>query len=383
MTTPTLEIQEPGLQTTVQDGGRYGYQRYGVPVSGAMDLFALRAANILIGNDDGDAGLEMTALGPKIRFAVDTCIAVTGANLSPTLDGSPLPMWETVEVAEGSVLAFGRAQDGLRAYLTVPGGIDVPQVMGSRSTYLKGGFGGFQGRALHAGDVLSTLAPGRERGFAKRRLARGASRPTYGNSHDLRVVLGPQQSAFTAEAISTFLGSTYTVSMDSDRMGSRLEGPTVEHAAGADIVSDGTPLGAVQVPGAGTPIILLADRGVTGGYAKIATVISTDIGKLGQAMPGDTVTFSSVSIEEAQSVYRTQEYAIRAIAETETAIEGQERINVTIDGQMTEVVDSDGEPLSLAEPLGGPLPGGPQRVRATVDGRTYEFDVETQRGASG
>ena len=383
MSTPTLEIQEPGLQTTVQDRGRYGYQKYGVPVSGAMDLFALRAANILVGNDDGDAGLEMTALGPKVRFAVDTWIAVTGADLSPTLDGKPLPMWETVEVAEGSVLAFGGPQDGMRAYLAVPGGIDVPQVMGSRSTYLKGGFGGFQGRALRAGDILSTLSPGRERGLAKRRLAHGTSRPTYGRSHDLRVVLGPQQSAFTAAATSTFLGSTYTISMDSDRMGYRLDGPTVEHTAGPDIVSDGTPLGAVQVPGDGTPIVLLADRGITGGYAKIATVISTDIGKLGQAMPGNTVTFRSVSVEEAQSVYKAQEDALKAISETETAMERPTGVTVSVDGQIAEVVDSDGEALSLAEPLGEPGPGDTHRVRATVDGRSYEFDIEIQRGASG
>ena len=379
MSTPTLEIQEPGLQTTVQDKGRYGYQRYGVPVSGAMDLFALRAGNILVGNDDGEAALEMTALGPRVRFDVPTWIAVAGADLSPTLDGAPLPMWETVEVAGGSILSFGGPLDGMRAYLAVAGGIDVPLVMGSRSTYLKGPFGGFQGRALQAGDLLSTQSPG-ESSFVKRGLARGTSRPTYGHSHDLRVVMGPQDSSFTAEAISTFLGSPYTISMDSDRMGYRLNGPAVEHVGVADIVSDGTALGAVQVPGDRTPIILLADRGVTGGYAKIATVISTDTDKLGQAMPGDTLTFRSVSTEEAHAAYKAREDALAAITEAGSEVETLGEVSVSVDGQVVEVVDSDGVTLSLAEPLGEPGSGAVHGVRATVGGRAYEFDVEIQRG---
>ena len=381
MSVPTLDIQEPGLQTTVQDKGRYGYQRYGVPVSGAMDLFALRAANILVGNDDGEAALEITALGPKLRFAAPTWISLAGADLSPTLDGAPLPMWETVEAAEGSVLAFGGPRDGMRAYLAVAGGIDVPVVMGSRSTYLKGPFGGLEGRALQSGDVLSTLSTG-ERSFIKRGLARGTPRPTYGHSHVLRVVMGPQESAFTPEAMSTFLGSNYTLSMDSDRMGYRLDGPAVEHAAGADIVSDGTSLGAVQVPGDGTPIILLADRGVTGGYAKIATVISVDTDKLGQAMPGDTLSFKSISVEEAHDIYKAQEDALEAITEVETAGETPSPVSVSVDGQMAEVVDSIGETLSIAEPTGEPGTGDTHRVRATVGERVYEFNVEIQRGDS-
>jgi biotin-dependent carboxylase-like uncharacterized protein len=284
-----------------------------------------------------------------------------------------------VEVDEGGVLAFGGPADGMRAYLAVVGGIDVPPVMGSRSTYLKGPFGGFKGRALRAGDILPTLAPG-ERSFVKRRMARGTPRPTYGHSHDLRVVMGPQESAFTTEATSTFLGATYTISMDSDRMGYRLDGPAVEHAAAADIVSDGTPLGAVQVPSDGAPIILLADRGITGGYAKIATVIGTDTGKLGQAMPGDTLTFRAVSVEEAHAAYKDQEEVLDAIAETGTAVETLSAVSVSVDGQMAEVVDSDGEHLSLSKPPGEAGSGDFHGVRATVGGRTYEFDVEIQRG---
>lgn len=379
MSTLALEIQEPGLQTTVQDKGRYGYQRYGVPVSGAMDLFALRASNILVGNDDGEAALEITALGPRIRFATPTWIAITGADLSPTLDGRSLPTWEAVEVAEGGVLAFGGPADGMRAYLAVAGGIDVPPVMGSRSTYLKGPFGGFKGRALQAGDILPTLSPG-ERSFVKRRMARGTPRPIYGHNHDLRVVMGPQKSAFTAEAISTFLAATYTISMDSDRMGYRLDGPAVEHAAAADIVSDGTPLGAVQVPGDGAPIILLADRGITGGYAKIATIIGSDTGKLGQAMPGDTLTFREISVEEAHAACKDQEEVLDAIADTGTTAETLSAVSVLVDGQIAEVIDSDGEHLSLSEPPVKPGSGDFQAVRATVAGQTYEFEVEIQRG---
>ena len=378
MSVPTLEVLEPGLLTTVQDMGRYGYQRYGVPVSGAMDVFALRAANALVGNDAGVAGLEITAMGPRLRFLADTWIAVTGADLSPTLDGRPLLLWRTAEVSQGSTLDFGTPQDGLRAYLGVAGGIDVPLVMGSRSTYLKGDFGGFQGRALRPGDVLSTPSPGEDRELVKRRLPKGTLTPTYGHEHKVRVVLGPQDSAFTAEATSTFLGSTYTVSMDSDRMGSRLDGPTVEHASGPDIVSDGAPLGAVQVPGDGSPIVLLADRGVTGGYAKIATVVTADISALAQAMPGDTLRFKAVSVQEAEAAYRTQEETLEALSDSLV----RSGITVAVDGQVTEVVDSDDGTLSLSEALREPGTGDAHRIRATVDGRTFEFDIEIQRGDS-
>ena len=376
MSTVDLHIQEPGLQTTVQDTGRNGCQIYGVPVSGAMDAFALRAANLLVGNDDRHATLEITALGPRLSFGSSSWIAVTGADLSPTLDGAPLPMWESVRVEAGSVLAFGPPKDGMRAYLAVVGGIDVPVVMGSRSTYLKGGFGGYEGRALRAGDVVRCLYPV-DREFVRRRLPPGVSVPVYGHSHELRVIMGPQDAAFTADAVSTFLSSIYTISMDSDRMGYRMEGPSLEHIAGADIVSDGTTLGAVQVPGDGTPIVLLADRGVTGGYTKIATVITADIGKLGQAMPGDTVSFHKVSIEEAHAAYREQEESLETIAGPESEV--LVGVTITVDGQTVQVVDSDDESLLLDVPLWEPGSGDAHRVRATVSGQVYEFDVEIQR----
>ena len=243
----TLRIIEPGLLTTVQDLGRYGYQRFGVPVSGAMDDFALRAANLMVGNQEGAAALELTVLGPTIIFESDTCIAITGGDLSPALDGEPVPLWQTVNVPAGGRLSFGGARDGLRSWLAVAGGIDVPVVMRSRSTYVRGGIGGLNGRALAAGDSLSTLSPSDSPDMI-RRLPVDFLAPSYGSSHHLRVVLGPQREAFTEDAISTLLGSTYSVSMDQDRMGCRLEGPALEHRSGPDIVSDGSPLGAVAGP---------------------------------------------------------------------------------------------------------------------------------------
>lgn len=308
----TIEVVEPGLLTTVQDLGRYGYQRYGVPVSGAMDQFALRGANLLVGNDEGEAGLEITLIGPRLRFLTNTVIAVTGADLAPTLDGQPLPMWQAHEVSRGSTLLFTSIRDGVRSYLSVAGGIDVPVVLGSRSTFTRATIGGLDGRALAQGDTLSALEGVTTNTGGKRAMA--VSRvPVYGHSHKVRVVLGPQDDAFTPHGIETFLSASYTVTSQSDRVGYRLEGPRIEHVAGADIVSDGIPFGAVQVVGDGMPIILMADRGSTGGYTKIAAVISADLTSLAQAVPGDTITFQSITVEEAHRVLREQEQLLRAI----------------------------------------------------------------------
>ncbi len=293
MADPTLEVISPGLLTTVQDLGRFGYQRYGIPVCGALDPASLRIANILVGNGDHLAGLEITAIGPTIRFVEDTTFAVVGADLEPMLDGVATPAWESVRAAEGSTLSFGSPRDGARAYLALAGGIETPLVMNSRATDIRGGFGGFEGRALRAGDVLSTgYSPYGARSSPNRLPPEISRQPTYGQQFTVRVVAGPQDDAFTDAGVSTLLNSEYTVSNDVDRTGCRLEGPTIEHIGGADIVSDGTAPGSVQVPGNGTPIILLADRGTTGGYTKIATVISVDIGLLAQAMPGAKIRFS-------------------------------------------------------------------------------------------
>jgi len=307
-----LEVIESGIFTTVQDLGRYGYQRYGVPVSGALDEFALRVANLLVGNAEGDAGLEITFIGPRIRFLTDTVIAVTGGDLGPLLDDQPIPCWQSAAASKGSVLSFTGPQDGIRAYLAVAGGIDVPAVMGSRSTYTRSNFGGLGGRMLAPGDVLPVSTRGHLSQVVGTRLP-VQNVPAYGNSHALRVVLGPQDDAFTEQGIKTFLSSTYTVTPAFDRMGSRLVGPRIEHKRGADIVSDGTPFGAVQVAGEGLPIVLLADRGTTGGYTKIGTVISVDLANIAQAQADDTVKFHAVSVGEAHQALREQERVIEEL----------------------------------------------------------------------
>ena len=375
-----FETIEPGMFTTVQDRGRYGYQRFGVPVSGAMDEFALRAANLLVGNDGGAACLEITVLGPTVEFLDDTWIAHTGADLSARLDEKAIPRWRAVEVSKGSVLSFHGQADGMRAYLAVAGGIDVPVVMGSRATYVKAAIGGFQGRALKQGDVVSVLPTSPDARFVPRGLPTGFEAPAYGESHEIRAILGPQHASFTAEAIMEFWTTVYTISMDSDRMGYRMEGPRIGHRDGPDIVSDGNPLGAVQVPGDGVPTVLLADRGTTGGYTKIATVISRDIGRLAQAVPGQSVTFKGVTIEDAQQLLRESEAVLAAIASDDgTVAVPAPPLSIIMDGEAFEVTSEDGRVLSGPRALERAATVRRRKARATADGQTFEFQVEVQR----
>lgn len=298
-----FEVVQPGPLTTVQDFGRTGYQQFGVPTSGAMDDYAYRLGNLLVSNDEGAASLEITLFGCQLRALRDTMIAVTGADLVPTINGQPISAWESLPIKSGQVLAFSQLKNGCRAYLAVAGGISVPEVMKSASTCVRAAIGGFSGRPLRKGDILRANASD-----TSARTARIPAKyiPAYGNDLTLRVILGPQDDYFTDEGISTFLNSEYTVSAQADRMGYRLEGPLIKHRSGADIVSDGIPLGAIQVPGDGLPIILLADRQTTGGYTKIATTISVDIPKIAQAKPGDSIRFQQV--KEAQAVALRQKY---------------------------------------------------------------------------
>jgi antagonist of KipI len=311
-----LDVLDGGLLTTVQDLGRVGAQQYGVPVSGAMDAWALRSANRLVGNEDGSAALEITMVGPVLRFDGPAMIALAGAHLGAHLDGRPMAPWQSVAAPAGGELSFAGARDGMRAYLAIAGGIDVPLVLGSRSTLLKVRLGGFKGRALAAGDrvPIGPCAPVIDR--ARRRLP-GESVPVYGHTHTLRVVMGPQDDAFTDEGTRTFLSARYTLGSQSDRVGCRLTGPPVAHRRGADIVSDGTAFGSVQVSGDGLPIVLMADRGTTGGYAKIATVASVDLSRLAQAAPGDEVRFTRVGIDEAQALLRAARAQLDRIAPEE------------------------------------------------------------------
>ena len=374
MANPSVEILSPGLLTTVQDLGRFGYQRYGIPVCGALDSVSLKIANILVGNRDHLAGLEITAIGPTVRFSESAMIAIVGADLEPTLDGSPVPTWESVYAEAGSVLSFGMPRDGLRAYLAIAGGIEVPLVMKSRSTDLKGGFGGFAGRALAAGDVLA-LGDSPHSGVASSMgLPPEISRQTtYGQYFDIRVVLGPQDDAFTEEGVYTLLKSEYTVSNDADRTGYRLEGPIIEHIVGADIVSDGTALGSIQVPGGGTPIILLADRGTTGGYTKIATVISPDIGLIAQAMPGATIRFAQVTVEEAHDILMEQERMIADI-KSFVGLDLSGALSVSASGSDFTVLDSDGR--IIASPGTYSMNRATRQVSAMAEGERFDFEIE-------
>jgi len=290
-----VEVIRPGLLTTVQDSGRYGYQQYGVPVCGAMDGYAFTVANLLVGNNEWDACLEISLLGPCLRVLGDTVVAVTGADLNPTVNDKPLSMWEAARVRCGDIISFGEPGTGCRSYLAIAGGIDVPEVMGSRSTYVRSRLGGLDGRPIRSGDSLHT---GGSRPVLTAKLPRQYI-PELMAENTLRVILGPQHDRFTEKGIHTFLSSEYTVTAQADRMGCRLEGPPIEHIHGADIVSDGIPPGAVQVPADGLPIVLLADRQTTGGYTKIATVSTIDLSKVAQAQLGDRVRFSEITRSEA------------------------------------------------------------------------------------
>ena len=307
----SIEVLHPGLLTTVQDLGRTGYQRFGVSVSGAVDPRSAALANILAGNPDGEAVLECTVLGPQLRFDAPAVIAVTGADLGPTLDGVPVENYRALRVQAGQTLRFTGPKCGCRAYLAVSGGLDVPEVMGSRSTYMKAKIGGWHGRKLEKGDVLPLRAPGTEpKALENRALApefRGRSEYT------LRVVMGPQDDAFTPGGVSAFLSGVYTVTPEFDRMGCRMEGPEIEHNGSADILSDGIAFGAVQVPDSGQPIVMLADRQTTGGYTKIANVISADFRILGQLKSGDRVRFEKVSLSAAQEALLAQRASLRLL----------------------------------------------------------------------
>lgn len=374
MTVATFEILDPGLLTTVQDRGRYGYQRYGVPVSGAMDQFALRMANLMAGNGQNAAALEATVQGPKIEFHTSTWIAVTGADISPEVDGQPVQMWESLEIEEGSVLEFGDLRDGMRAYIAIRGGIDVPVVMGSRSTYLKGSFGGLEGRALKAGDILSTLSADPDTALPKR-LPKNYTAPVYGGIHRLRVVMGPQDHAFDPNALSKFLTARYRVHPDSDRMGYMLDGSKIEHRESADIVSDGNPNGAVQIHGDGIPRILLADRGTTGGYTKIATVISVDLSGLAQALPGQSVSFRQVTVEEAQEALREQESVVRSVAR-----QGQlPKMSISLDDVAFAVETEDGQPITQSGAIFGPSEEVVRSIGVNVGGESYDFRLSVQK----
>lgn len=305
----SLRVLNPGSQTTVQDGGRPGLRRYGIPSSGAMDQLSLQLGNLLVGNALHAAGLETLLQGLRLEAIAPLCIALTGGDLSAELNGQPVPCWTTLTMNRGDELAFKRRVTGCRATLAVRGGIAVPEFLGSRSMFTKGRMG----QPVRAGDLLPVGECSPRKTFLRKMLPPHL-RPSLGTSYQVRVIPGPQTEYFTRSGIETFFGAEYRISPKSDRQGFRTSGPPVETLRGSDIITDPTPLGAVQIPGDGQPIILLRDGQVTGGYAKIATVIATDLDLFGRMASGDTVRFVSVTRDEALAAAEEQRSLLNYLA---------------------------------------------------------------------
>ncbi|MGE5140635.1 MAG: biotin-dependent carboxyltransferase family protein [Rudaea sp.] len=306
-----LDVLDPGFISTVQDLGRKGYQQYGVSVGGAADSLALQAANGLVGNAREEAALEITLAGPRLQ-ARDRClIAVTGARFVITIDGKPVPPDTALFVRPFSIVEFGPRRSGARAYLAVCGGFDVPVLLGSRSTNLRGRFGGFRGRRLEPGDRLDQREKVSSYEAAGRMLP-DAFRQYYDDDSPLRVVWGPQLEYFPDEARDHLFHSTWELAEQSDRMGARLRGEPIPRRGG-ELLSCGVTLGAIQVPSDGQPIVLMADRQPTGGYPIIATVIRADIPRLAQKTAGDRISFRPVSVLEAREAWLGIERLLAAI----------------------------------------------------------------------
>ncbi len=298
-----IRVLSPGLLTTVQDLGRTGLGALGVPPGGAADAHALRLGNLLLGNDEGAAALEVTLVGPELFFEGEALVALAGAPFAATVDGEVVPAWSAMRVRAGRRLDLGRTVSGARGYLCVRGGIDVPRVLGSRSTDVATGFGGFDGRVLAAGDLLAFG----KAGDAPRGLRVDAATALWnGPRRLLRVTPGPQQHWFSPRALASFFSRSFRVSASSSRTGVRLEGEPLE-APPRSLVTEGVVAGAVQVPAGGLPIVLLVEHPSTGGYPKIASVISADLSALAQLRPGDEIRFAPVSFEEARRLLLERE----------------------------------------------------------------------------
>lgn len=326
----TMVILNPGMLTTVQDEGRFGLRGVGVVTSGAMDRFALEAANLLVGNERGMAALEMTLTGATLEFHEDALVALCGAEMDARAeDGPPLPGWRPVLVRSGTVLRFGRALRGARACLAVAGGIAVPAVLGSRSTHVPSRLGGFAGRALQPGDRLQAGTPTAAAIALAARLAAAApgasiapaawaiapsARPPYAEQPAVRVTRGREAEAMTGASLHHFLTTPYRITPQSDRMGYRLEGERLEEIEPQEMISEAVTMGTVQVPSGGQPIVLMADAQTTGGYPRIAQVAAVDLPLLAQLKPGGAVRFKEISVQEAQALYVQQQLHLRQLA---------------------------------------------------------------------
>jgi antagonist of KipI len=323
----TIEVLRPGVLSTLQDLGRYGYQRYGVVVDGAMDEVSHRVANLLVGNDETEATLELTLQGPELRFTRDTLIALAGADMAPQAAGRRVPMYRPVWVGAATRLAFGAAHRGCRTYLSVAGGFAAAPMLGSRSTYLPGAMGGHRGRALRKGDVLrirridddrfgalkNNLATARP-GFCAARWFVAAPTDLHALS-PVRAAPGRNWRVFSIDNRRSFFGAAFRIGAQSNRMGYRLDGPEIIPPRRVEIISEAISFGTVQVPPDGRPIVLMADRQTTGGYPKIAEVIGADLPRLAQRRPGEVVRFEQIGLDEAQALLLEREAALRRLRE--------------------------------------------------------------------
>ncbi|PPA69893.1 biotin-dependent carboxyltransferase family protein [Jeotgalibacillus proteolyticus] len=321
-----IRIIEPGLLSTIQDEGRHGFQQFGVITNGVMDPFALRIANVLVGNEEGEAGIEVTLTGPTIQFEEDALIAVCGADFSALLDDEPMPLWRPVWISKGSTLHMKFSKTGCRAIIAIGGGLDVEPAMASKSTYVRAGIGGYQGRALDKEDVIKA----RPLTAASKRIAKSLTKRTNKlltaswsissvylkklyEPESIRVMKGRQYDEFSEESKMDFWKETYKLSPQSDRMGYRLNGPALKREVTEDLLSEAVAFGTIQVPSNGEPIILLADRQTIGGYPKIGQVASVDLPVLAQKKPGEALTFIEVSHADAQKLFLQREQEIREL----------------------------------------------------------------------
>ena len=313
-----VEVLHAGMFTTVQDLGRSHYQQYGVPVGGAMDQSALRMINMLVGNEENEAGLEMTIMGPKMLIKKTTLLAIGGADMEPLLNGERIPLWCPILAEEGSMLCFGKVKSGCRTYVTFAGGIHIDRTMGSKSTYIRAAIGGIEGRMLKKGDYfqLGTHSEMANRFIQdlqkdermKTKWAISSSvRPKYKKHPKLRVITDFEYDQFTEESIQAFFTKEYKVSNYADRMGYRVEGEVLNRMEEKEILSSPVTFGTIQFPNGGQPIILMEDRQTTGGYPRMGNIISVDLPLLAQLKPGDYVSFEKIKLEEAEQLYIEKE----------------------------------------------------------------------------
>ncbi|WP_026694449.1 biotin-dependent carboxyltransferase family protein [Peribacillus kribbensis] len=322
-----ITIKKPGLLTSVQDLGRYGFQKYGVIASGAMDTRSHRISNLLVGNEEGAASLEISLIGPEIHFEETALISICGGNFTPSISGYPVRQWRPLIVKKGSTLRFSGVKSGCRAYLSIAGGFLVPEIMASKSTYLRAEIGGHNGRALKAGDSLKSGRPGElsqsifqaldsstERNFVEMDWSAASNKLlSSAKGTVIRVVKGRQFDWFSENSQKRFFEETFEITPQSDRMGYRLSGESLSLSTAKEMVSEAVNFGSIQVPADGNPIILLADRQTSGGYPKIAETISADLPLLAQAKPGDRLRFIEITLEDAQRLYIKSELEIQQL----------------------------------------------------------------------